>query len=96
MDIVKRLRSFTENDAYANPFTFGTYVSEAADEIERLRTELTNAKFFILPPPKPVGHYKVEYMQLRINAPKKPRRFTRLMMRFCFQAIWVDVLKETE
>lgn len=39
MDIVERLRSYTENDAYADPFTFGIYIFEAADEIERLREE---------------------------------------------------------
>ena len=47
--------------------------------------------FRIQLPPKPVGHYKIEYMNVRINAPKKPRWFTRLMMRWCFQAVWVDV-----
>lgn len=47
--------------------------------------------FRIQPLPDPVGYYKVEYMRVRINAVQKPRWFTRLMMRLCFQAVWVDV-----
>jgi len=39
-DLIERLRNFTEEDAYATPWTFGEVVREAADEITRLRAEV--------------------------------------------------------
>ncbi|AZV00306.1 hypothetical protein [Paracoccus kondratievae] len=39
-DLIERLRNFTEEDAYAMPWTFGTVVREAADELARLRAEV--------------------------------------------------------
>ena len=48
------------------------------------------ARFSMFVPPKPVGEYKFDYLNVRITAPKKPRWFTRLMMRWCFQGVWRD------
>ncbi|GLK63602.1 hypothetical protein [Paracoccus kondratievae] len=39
-DLIERLRNFTEEDAYAMPWTFGAVVREAADELARLRAEV--------------------------------------------------------
>ena len=39
-DLIERLRDFTEEDAYAMPWTFGAVVREAADELARLRAEV--------------------------------------------------------
>ena len=39
-DLIEQLRNFTEDDAYATPWTFGEVVHEAADEIARLRAEV--------------------------------------------------------
>lgn len=39
-DLIDRLRDFTEDDAYATPWTFGEVVREAADELTRLRAEV--------------------------------------------------------
>ncbi|WGR59954.1 hypothetical protein E3U26_04150 [Paracoccus ferrooxidans] len=39
-DLIDRLRNFTEDDAYATPWTFGEVVREAAAELARLRAEV--------------------------------------------------------
>ena len=39
-DLIDRLRNFTEEDAYATPWTFGKVVHAAADELARLHTQL--------------------------------------------------------
>ncbi|WP_288949524.1 hypothetical protein [uncultured Paracoccus sp.] len=39
-DLIERLRNFTEEDAYATPWTFGEVVREAAAELSRLRAEV--------------------------------------------------------
>lgn len=39
-DLIERLRDFTEEDAYAMPWTFGAVVREAAAELARLRAEV--------------------------------------------------------
>ncbi|UFS66542.1 hypothetical protein LO749_18720 [Paracoccus denitrificans] len=39
-DLIERLRDFTEEDAYAMPWTFGAVVREAADELARLSAEV--------------------------------------------------------
>lgn len=39
-DLIERLRNFTEEDAYAMPWTFGAVVRDAADELSRLRAEV--------------------------------------------------------
>lgn len=43
-DIVERLRSFTEADAYEMPWTFGRHVQEAADLIEEQAALLREAE----------------------------------------------------
>ncbi|MDK8874425.1 hypothetical protein [Paracoccus sp. SSJ] len=44
-DLIERLRDFTEEDAYAMPWTFGAVVREAADELARLRAEVERLKW---------------------------------------------------
>ncbi|RQP04835.1 MAG: hypothetical protein D1H97_16070 [Paracoccus sp. BP8] len=44
-DLIERLRNFTEEDAYATPWTFGEVVREAADELACLRAEVERMKW---------------------------------------------------